>query len=85
MKPTKTHKGLTFRLLYEQQTIQAMVSQLASKINDYYADLKEKEGEIDLVVVCILKGAFMFYSDLVKLIKHHHNCQFVKAKSYSGT
>lgn len=27
----------------------------------------------------------MFYSDLVKLIEHEHNNQFVKAKSYSGT
>lgn len=84
MRPTKSHKGLTFQLLYDQPTIQTTVAQLASQINQYYADLQQQQGPLDLVVVCVLKGAFMFYSDLVKLIDHEHNCQFVKAKSYSG-
>jgi hypoxanthine phosphoribosyltransferase len=31
-----------------------------------------------------LKGAFMFYSDLVKLIKFPHRNDFIKIKTYSG-
>ena len=39
---------------------------------------------MELVVLCVLKGSFMFYSDLVKLIQFDHRNEFVKLKSYSG-
>lgn len=40
---------------------------------------------MDLVVICVLKGAFMFFSDLVKKIEHSHTHEFVRCKSYAGT
>ena len=58
---------------------------MGKKINEHYDKVKAEEGDIDLVVVCVLKGAFMFYSDLVKHIKHPHLTEFIKIKSYKGT
>ena len=70
MKATKSHKGLNFEMLYDPETIQQVVRRLAGQINKYYQEKREKEGSLDLVIICVLKGAFMFYSDLVKLIEH---------------
>ena len=82
MNNTKSHKGLNFQMLYEPQAIQEVVGRLAKQINAHYQEIKEKEGSLDLVIICVLKGAFMFYSDLVKLIEHNHSNQFIKARSY---
>lgn len=71
--------------MYDRATIQKMVASIADRINQYYSEIKEKEGGLDLVVVCVLKGAFMFYSDLVKMIHHDHTNQFIRVKSYQGT
>lgn len=42
------------------------------------------EEKLEVVVVCVLKGAFMFYSDLVKLIKFNHYSEFIRCRSYKG-
>ena len=81
---TKHHKGLEFGLLYDEDTIKKTIARLAGQINDYYAQIKQKEGDIELLVICVLKGAFMFYSDLIRLLDHVHTNQFIKIKSYSG-
>ena len=69
---TISHKGINFKMLYSQEQIEKIIRNIAEKINQYYDQVKEQEGSIDLIVVCILKGGFMFFSDLVKLIKHPH-------------
>lgn len=82
---TVSHQGLTFKLLYSQQHISHIISTLAREINQYYSSILDKEGNLDLVVVCVLKGAFMFFSDLVKKIEHNHTHEFIRCKSYTGT
>lgn len=82
---TKTHKGLTFGLLYDQEYIRGVIDRIANEVNAYYENILKEEGTLDLVVICILKGAFMFYSDLVKQIKFEHTNEFIRAKSYAGT
>jgi hypoxanthine-guanine phosphoribosyltransferase len=39
---------------------------MAGIINKHYAELLTQEENPHVVVLCILKGAFMFFSDLVK-------------------
>lgn len=41
--------------------------------------------EKPLVVVCVLKGSFMFFSDLVRRIDLPLNCVFLGVSSYGGT
>ena len=82
---TVSIKGLTFQKLYSHEHILEVVASLGKQINQYYEELRAKEGSVELVVVCVLKGAFMFYSDLVKHITHEHTTEFIRIKSYQGT
>lgn len=66
-------------LLYGEQEIQRRLDGLAEEITRHYA------GE-PLVVICVLKGAFMFFSDLVKRLDANVSVDFVRVASYgSGT
>jgi len=60
------------------EQIQKKVRELATKISE---DYKGKE----LLSVGILKGAFMFFSDIVKLIQVPMDIDFLIASSYTKT
>ena len=64
--------------LLTTEQIQARVRELAGKITNDYADK-------DILVVGILRGAFMFFSDLVRLIKVPLTVDFIIASSYVKT
>ena len=67
------------RLVYSREEIAARVREISAEVNRLY------EGK-DLVVVCVLKGAFMFFSDLVKELTVRPQLDFVRLASYcSGT
>jgi len=60
------------------QQIQSRVKELAKKISADYA------GN-EILAVGILKGAFMFFADIVKLIQVPMNIDFLVASSYIKT
>ena len=62
-------------VLYSAEAIQGRVKELGAQINKDYA------GK-ELVVVCVLKGAFMFFSDLVKELDVKPEVDFVRCASY---
>lgn len=67
------------KILLTESQIQARVRELADALNKDYAG---KEP----VLVCILKGAVMFYADLTKHINIHIMMDFMAVSSYgSGT
>jgi hypoxanthine phosphoribosyltransferase len=72
------HKALKFKPLYDEAAIKARVSQLGQKIT------KDLNGQ-ELVVVVVLKGAFMFAADLVRDIKVPVIVDFIGCASYNGT
>ncbi len=77
MKPN--HWAGRLQTLFTQEDIARQVSRLAGEINRDYAGKK-------LVVVCVLKGGFMFFSDLVKKLDLGPELDFVRVSSYgSGT
>jgi hypoxanthine phosphoribosyltransferase len=45
---------------------------------------KHKNDKTPIVMVCVLNGGFMFFSDLVKNISYNINieCDFIRVKSY---
>ena len=61
--------------LFSKELIQERVECIARRLNADYA------GQ-DVVFVCVLKGAFMFFSDLVKHLDFHPEIDFVRLSSY---
>jgi len=66
------------RQVYGEEQIQARVAEMASEINALY------DGEA-LVVVCVLKGAFMFFGDLTRRLQGALvEMDFVRLASYGN-
>ena len=64
--------------LISQQEIKEKNREIGQKITRDYKDL-------DLVVVGVLKGSFVFLADLVRQITIDHEIDLVGASSYEGT
>ncbi len=72
-------KNHTLVELFSAEAIARRVDELGAAINTLY-------GDEPLVVICILKGGFMFFSDLVRRLKGKPELDFVRLASYgSGT
>jgi hypoxanthine phosphoribosyltransferase len=72
-------ENLRMKILYSREEIDRVVRRMAETISRDY------EGK-DLVVVCVLKGAFMFMADLVRHLKVPCVIDFMRLASYgSGT
>lgn len=70
------HVGENLSLYLDAATIDARLQVLADEINRDYADCEE------LVVLCVLKGSFMFTSDLVKRLNMPCRLEFIRLASY---
>ena len=66
------------RILISQEQIDTRVKELAKQISKDYA------GKTPLLV-CILRGASLFFSDLVKNLEIDCNLDFMCLSSYQGT
>ena len=64
-------------LVYSEEVIQQRLDVLAAEI------VKKYNGE-PLVLICVLKGAFMFFSDLVKRLDCDVTIDFVRVASYGS-
>ena len=58
--------------------------EIKNKVGEIAYNLKKRQHENPPVFICVLNGAFMFFTDLVKQVG---DCEidFVSAKSYNGT
>jgi hypoxanthine phosphoribosyltransferase len=63
--------------LFSKEEIGGAVKRLASSIEKDFA------GE-EIVFVCLLKGSFMFTSDLVRCIRNPSRVDFMRASSYGN-
>ena len=68
----------SFEVFINEEEISKQISFLADKINSEY------QGK-EVIFIAILNGAFMFASDLIKLITISCEISFVKVSSYNGT
>lgn len=66
------------RILFDEQTIQAKVAQLGTELS---ADYQDK----DPIFICILKGAALFMSDLVKRVEIPMEMDFMAISSYGAS
>lgn len=68
----------TLKEVFSAQEIQARVKNLGKEISQIYKDEP-------LVLICVLKGAFLFFSDLVRSIDCPHEIDFVRLASYGNS
>jgi hypoxanthine phosphoribosyltransferase len=70
-------EGYRLNLLLSREQIVSLVQGLADRIS------KDYNGR-ELIMVCILKGAFMFLADLVRYLKIPVKIDFVRLASYGS-
>lgn len=63
--------------LIDEKQIQNRIQEMAKEITAKY------KGK-DLTAICVLKGSFMFYADLIRAIDLDVNCEFYGLSSYHG-
>ena len=67
----------TFKEIISERAIAERVQELGKQISDHYAHYAE-----GVVAVCVLKGAFIFYADLVRALDFCPALDFVRLASY---
>lgn len=67
-------------VLIDEERLQERIRELAQQIEEDYADVERP------LLLCVLKGAFVFLSDLSRLLQMPHEVDFMAVSSYgSGT
>ncbi len=69
--------GLVYETLLDEDTIQARIAELAAEITRDYRDREP-------LVVCVLKGGFIFLADLVRHLDMPVNVDFMAISSYGA-
>ncbi len=68
------------KILYSSKEIQKMIVSLAKRINTEFPE--KSSSSKSLVVISVLKGAFLFTADLIRNIKRQIQLEFVRISSY---
>ena len=66
------------RVMIDEERLQTRVAELSAQIDADYADAD------DLLLICTLKGAYIFLGDLSRLIKRPHSVDFMGVSSYGA-
>lgn len=67
------------KILISEPQLQDRIASIGKEINATYTD------EDELLLVCVLKGAFMFLADLTRCLNVRHEVDFMVISSYGGT
>jgi len=63
------------KILFDENQIHSRLLEIAKEIDEAY------KGE-EVVLICVLKGAFMFLADLSRLLTVQHTIEFIAVSSY---
>jgi len=66
------------KILISEQDLQARVVELGQAINEMYTDADRP------LLVCVLKGAFLFLADLTRRLEMRHEVDFMEVSSYGA-
>ena len=69
--------SLSLKTYLTEEEIQKKVAQIGSELTKKFKGQK-------VTAVCVLKGSFMFYSDLIRQIDTDITCEFFGVASYHG-
>lgn len=65
------------KILYTEEQIQAKIKELADEMNKFY-------NSEEVVAICVLKGAVIFATDLVRNLNMPLKMEFIRLSSYNG-
>lgn len=65
------------KILIPEIKLQARVAEIASEINHDY------QGK-EIVAICVLKGSFVFFSDVIRKLDIPLSCEFLGVSSYGN-
>lgn len=65
-------------VMISQEALQSCVQRLAQQIEQDYAELA------DLLLICVLKGGYVFLADLSRAIRRPHDIDFMGISSYGA-
>lgn len=65
------------KVLFSEEQLQARIKELAQEMNKFY------NGE-EVVAICVLKGAVIFATDLVRNLNMPLKMEFIRLSSYNG-
>ena len=71
-------RGDVAKVLIAEQKLQARVADLGRMLDEQYTD------EDRPLLICVLKGAFIFLADLVRHIETRHEVDFMEVSSYGA-
>ncbi len=57
---------------------------IAERVNEMAKEISKLAAKEPLVCVCVLKGSFVFYSDLIRALNTDVICDFLGVSSYNG-
>ncbi|MEK2689992.1 hypoxanthine phosphoribosyltransferase [Bdellovibrio sp. GT3] len=69
--------NLTLKPYISEEKIQLKVKELGEILSKQFKNEK-------VIAICVLKGSFMFYSDLIRAINADITCEFFGVASYHG-
>lgn len=75
--PTSKMNSEQPKVLIPEVRLQSRVAELAHEISHDYRGL-------DVVAVCILKGSFIFFSDIIRHLDMPLSCEFLGVSSYGN-
>ncbi len=75
----------TVQILDKKFTVSIPANEIQNKIAQMAEQINKELKDQDVVFVVILNGAFMFASDLYKLVNINSRISFLKLASYQGT
>ena len=70
--------------LYSASVVQAAVQRLAAELTPWVREVSADSGS-QVLALCVLRGGFLFFSDLLKAIPLSIQPAFVRCRSYAAT
>ncbi len=70
-------KNLNIKTYISEEKIQETVKRIGQELTEKFRGQK-------VVAICVLKGSFLFYSDLIRQINADITCEFFGVSSYHG-
>src|SRR5579862_5172718 len=77
MPMSEENNGQKPKILIPEVRLQARVAEIAQEINH---DFRGRE----IVAVCVLKGSFIFFSDIIRRLDLPLTCEFLGVSSYGN-